>query len=255
MIGRALYQPGSKRVAGSIVNLDRGQLCDSTDHMATQWGWTRKKVRTFLIQLADQNMIEVGPSRGRLPSIITISNYNKYQDDGPVEGQLKASWGPVEGQLRATIEEGKEREEGKETTTAGAVVGRRVPLFGKQSDLPTDLDPDLEQIRQAWNAYAKDCGKAQVRKLTKERREQMRQIMADNGYTPADFDEAMTMAHRSDYLVEQGWFSFDWLWKSGTNLTKVLEGAYGNGRHSDLIDGMTPKEYQQIVLARAGIRQ
>jgi len=104
MIGRAMYKDGSKRVSGAMVALARGQLCDSTEHMATTWGWTRKKVRTFLIQLADQGMVEIGPSQGRLPSIITISNYDKFQSDGPDEGQLKAGYGTVEGQLRATIE-------------------------------------------------------------------------------------------------------------------------------------------------------
>ena len=122
--------------------------------------------------------------------------------------------------------------------------------MAKQMDLPTDMDPDLEHIRQTWNAYAKDTGKAQVRKLTRDRRDRIRQIMDDNHYTMAEFEEAMAKANQSDYLVEQPWFSFDWLWKEDSNLSKVCEGRYGNGRHADdrLSNGMTPKEYQEYVL-------
>ena len=122
--------------------------------------------------------------------------------------------------------------------------------MAKQLDLPTDMAPDLEQIRQAWNDYAKDTGKAQVRKLTKDRRDRIRQIMADNGYTFDDFAEAMEKASQSNYLVEEGWFTFDWLWKADSNLSKVCEGNYGNGRHAepDFMHGMSVKEYQQFVL-------
>ena len=124
--------------------------------------------------------------------------------------------------------------------------------MAKQMNLPTDMDPDLEAIRQKWNDYAKDAGKAQVRKLTKDRRDVIRQVMDENDYNLDDINEAIDMASRSDYLVEEGWFSFDWLFKAGSNISKVQEGRYGNGRgeHDDFMMGMSPKEYQQHLLQR-----
>jgi len=226
---------------GQMIKLERGQALLSRKRLCELTGLTEQKIRTIVSALTNHQIVKINQPLTSSPAIITVCNYDSYQDCQPgayVEpNQMPTRPQPVK----------EEREEIEKEITA--VVGRRNPLF-KQMDLPTDLDPELEQMRQAWNAYAKDTGKPQVRKLTKDRRDRIKQVMADNGYTIDDFNEAMEMANKSDYLVEIAWFSFDWIWKEDSNLSKVCEGRYGNGRHAqdDFMHGMTPKEYQQYLL-------
>jgi len=225
---------------------ETGQLRASLVTLQGWFDWTPKRVRVFLQKLEDSGMIDRAPNeakKGTKGAQITICNYSKFQHGENQQGTKGVPDGAAKGHIIK-----KEEEEIRRTATA--VQGRRAPM-AKQMDLPTDMDPDLEHIRQTWNAYAKDTGKAQVRKLTKDRRDRIRQVMDDNHYTIDDFNEAMEMANRSDYLVEQGWFTFDWIWKADSNLSKVCEGNYGNGRHSepDFMNGMSPKEYQQHLLS------
>ena len=53
-----------------IVELERGQLSHSRRYMATAWGWSEKRVRTFLNRLAKGRMIDL--QAGRLQTVITI---------------------------------------------------------------------------------------------------------------------------------------------------------------------------------------
>jgi hypothetical protein len=85
-----------------IIELERGQLSQSRSYMANSWGWSEKRVRTFLRRLEKGGMIDV--QAGRLQTVITICNYDIYQgapDDegrrtGQQTGQQRADKGPEE---------------------------------------------------------------------------------------------------------------------------------------------------------------
>jgi hypothetical protein len=89
-----------------IVDLDRGQLSHSRSYMAKTWGWSEKRVRTFLNRLQRAGMIDI--QAGRLQTVITICNYDMYQgehDDegrqtGPQTGRQKNGKGPEEEELK-----------------------------------------------------------------------------------------------------------------------------------------------------------
>jgi hypothetical protein len=49
--------------------------------MAKAWGWSEKRVRTFLSRLEKRGMIDIHV--GRLQTVITIRNYEIYQSDVP----------------------------------------------------------------------------------------------------------------------------------------------------------------------------
>lgn len=62
---------------GRIVLYERGKVCRSVSELAERWGWSRKKVTTFLKLLESQGALELETTaRG---SIITIKNWEFYQ--------------------------------------------------------------------------------------------------------------------------------------------------------------------------------
>jgi hypothetical protein len=95
-----------------IVELERGQLSHSRSYMAKTWGWSEKRVRTFLNRLEKVGMIDI--QADRLQTVITICNYDIYQralgdegrQTGPQTGRQRAGKGPEE----EYIKEGNNRD-------------------------------------------------------------------------------------------------------------------------------------------------
>ena len=72
------------RAVGTIA-IERGQLSYSRSYIATAWGWSEKRVRTFLHRLEQEGMID--RQTGHLQLVITIVNYEKYQTPQAHRGQ------------------------------------------------------------------------------------------------------------------------------------------------------------------------
>jgi hypothetical protein len=93
---------------GTVIILQRGQLMASRSFLAKRWNWTEKTVRVFLHRLERDGMIkratgqERGQQKANQSTVITISNYDKFQfpprtsgpPKGPTRGQHEASKGP-----------------------------------------------------------------------------------------------------------------------------------------------------------------
>lgn len=117
LVAHAAWKDHRVRLGNAMADVKRGQVVAARAHLAKVWNWGEKRVRNFLDTLESEKMIKKGQSEGRLPVIVTICNYERFQEakrtkaqpgassragSGPVEGQLRASWGPVEGH---TVEE------------------------------------------------------------------------------------------------------------------------------------------------------
>ena len=63
---------------GIEIELKRGQVGVSIKGLADVWGWSRSKVTRFLKYLENEHQIE--HQIDNITTIITINNYNKYQD-------------------------------------------------------------------------------------------------------------------------------------------------------------------------------
>lgn len=80
----ANFADGQAFLKGQVVQIKRGQLIRSLDALAADWGWSVKKVRTFLTLLNRLNMATAeGTPQGTL---ITIENYDAYQYEGQAKG-------------------------------------------------------------------------------------------------------------------------------------------------------------------------
>lgn len=117
LIANAAWKPIKVRVKGSIVDLERGELCFAQRFLAEKWGWSKSKVDRFLHLLRSEGMIATrsktgataGHPAGQGQAIITICNYDKFQTP------LKGERGNAEMQTGATAgqQRGKEEQENK----------------------------------------------------------------------------------------------------------------------------------------------
>ena len=74
---KANHKPAKILIKNCLVELNRGDQARSERTLEKDWGWSRGKVRRFLVLLKSDNMIEqrVVP----VTSIITICNYESFQ--------------------------------------------------------------------------------------------------------------------------------------------------------------------------------
>lgn len=85
LIANACWKPMRFNIRGVTVTLERGQLCASRQQLADAWAWAPSHVERFLNRLETEQMIGRETGQGR--TIITISNYSKYQDAPEQTGQ------------------------------------------------------------------------------------------------------------------------------------------------------------------------
>jgi hypothetical protein len=94
LIANAAWNDHRVRTRGGMVTIKRGEVIAGSEQLASIWGWSRKRVRTFLAELEAEGMVSKGPDRGQLVTILTICNYEKYQtvpaNEGPDMGQIGA---------------------------------------------------------------------------------------------------------------------------------------------------------------------
>jgi hypothetical protein len=94
----AAYKPmrvgvRNRHGAHTVVNLERGQLTHSLRFMAEAWGWSVKGVRSFLNLLERQSMIGTkrGIAKGTAQNVITLCNYERYQNPEVRRGTQKGT--------------------------------------------------------------------------------------------------------------------------------------------------------------------
>lgn len=92
-----------------IIELNRGQVLTSQERLSIDWGWPRSNVRRFLDLLQRDGMILV--KSGQKMTIITICNYDTYNDRRPESGQKVAKERPESGHIEEGLEESIKKEE------------------------------------------------------------------------------------------------------------------------------------------------
>lgn len=92
---------------GTLIEGKRGNVYRSQMWLAERWGWSRKKVRTFLRLLEKEGMVTVSGLRmGTVNgTVITIENYGKFQGEGTVKGTVKEQSRNSQGTVKEHIQE------------------------------------------------------------------------------------------------------------------------------------------------------
>lgn len=119
MVHMAAIKPTRMNVGGEIVTLERGQLCASQAQICEATGISRKALRNLLDALEREHAVaqKRANARAKGRTIITICNYDKYQDvkdsGGQANGQERAKQGPIK-------EQGEQGNKGSDSNESGA---------------------------------------------------------------------------------------------------------------------------------------
>ena len=142
LIANAAWKDHRTRTRGGIVEMKRGEVLGGLEFLANTWGWSVKRVRTFLGELAADGMIERRQSKGQYAAVITICNYDKYQTPAENEASERASERQARGKREAS--EGQDstrdtKDTSKDNTTTVEQEAAREP------DRPAD------ELKSAFN--------------------------------------------------------------------------------------------------------
>ena len=76
----ATIKPRTVFIRGNAIKIERGQLCWAVYSLASRWQWNKRTVLRYLSMLTKKQQIEY-KVHNRITTVITIQNYDRYQDD------------------------------------------------------------------------------------------------------------------------------------------------------------------------------
>lgn len=76
-------------IRGNRVTIKRGQLAYSREWFSGRWRWSRGRVERFLLML--ENDRKIVQQKSRLISIVTIVNYDFYQNSEKTERETNGT--------------------------------------------------------------------------------------------------------------------------------------------------------------------
>ena len=234
---RANYKPVKCR--GETI--PRGALVTSVDKLHHETGLSVQQIRTCLKRLISTN--EITNRTTKHGSIITVCNYDRYQDDfpeankqvnKPSNNQLTNNQQTANKQLTTCIERKKGRkEEIKNISTSDEVRDKPSAAGAAPPSAPRKVGEKVlfESILDDWNATCR--GYPALRVLSESRKAKIRSRIAEMGGE----EKAGPLVHQlfeklaaSPFLRGEnarGWkASFDWLFENDKNWVKVYEGQY-----------------------------
>ena len=126
----------------------RGEFITSLSTLSKETGLSVKAVRTALEHL--QSTGEVTSTSTSKFRVVTVKNYNKYQDNGKVSGKVAASKGQSRGKQGATDKEYiKNNKEGEENarTREGIPTLSEISLFVREGKLNVNPEKFFSHYR------------------------------------------------------------------------------------------------------------
>jgi hypothetical protein len=107
LYSQANYKPGVTNFRNQYITVDRGQFITSKLKLREIFGWSKKRINSFLTSLEVRGMCAIRVTNRFI--MITICNYEKFQStEDEKEPTDRSTEGPTESQQRATIKEVKE---------------------------------------------------------------------------------------------------------------------------------------------------
>lgn len=184
-------------------SISRGQLVTGRKQLSIETGMTEQQVRTALNLLKSTSDITI-KSTSKF-SIISITNYESYQDANQQTNQQLTNKQPTTNQQLTTSKEGKEykKVKNKEHTSK-----------------------DIDEACEMYNALADKIKIPKMQKLTKPRKAKLNARLKECGGLEG-WGAALCKIESSAFLSgSTGWVArFDWIIKQ-ENFIKIMEGNY-----------------------------
>jgi len=149
----ANYADGFIRVRGNRVDIKRGQVGWSIAKLSFRWGWGKNKIRRFLNELENDKQIE--RQKNNVTSVITICNYDEYQDNETAECTADESTDGTQ-----TDPQTERRQDANNKNNKKNKKNKDDPLFEKAWNL-YGKKTDKVKAHRKWNLLSdsdkKDC--------------------------------------------------------------------------------------------------
>lgn len=236
----ACHKSTSLRIRGIKIDLKPGELCYSQLSLAQRWKRDRKTVNKFLNEFKNMQMVDIKISR--LTTIITITNWEKYQGNDLV------------GDNKIHNKKDNRMDIKKDTNKNDKNVNNNIKdirLFDEpniNSKYLTEKGIDYALVIENWNQNIREinllnehskkqpCNIPEVKQLNDNRKKAIIHRFAEKGF---EYDNILISIKNSDFLQglttksngHENWkFSFDTLFDSKTFYIRILEGNYKNGK-------------------------
>ncbi|WP_108338591.1 MULTISPECIES: hypothetical protein [unclassified Novosphingobium] len=238
LIGKACWKPTTHDARGRTITVERGQLCAGREYLAKEWGWSPSAVERFLVRLETEHMIERQTGQGK--SVITICNYDKYQDVAAEGGHMSGQSTEQKSDRNRTAKE-QGNKETREPNGSHTPLSPRSDFeaYPEPAPAPTaDNRGEVEaspaaakfgpqDVLDMWNRAAVQIGLPKATKLSDARRKHATRLIRDHG--EEGFRTAIRAIIRSRFLRgdnDTGWRAdVDFLLQPKSFL-KLIEGAY-----------------------------
>jgi hypothetical protein len=216
LILSASYKPGEVLVGHQVIRLEAGQLVFGRIKFAQQIGVSEHTLRMALKSLETLQQITI-KSHSKF-SVITVTNWAKYQTDSPANNQQSASNQPASRHNKEVqeIQEDLLRNsaEAEQDDESGA-VGKKAPAIPYKAifDLYCEILPSLPQptLRSEARKTAIRC-----------------RWQSDERFQTVEFwKKYFTYIKNHKFLPTMNVASFDWFLKAA-NFSKVIDGNYDN---------------------------
>ena len=94
---------------------------------------------------------------------------------------------------------------------------------------------DYDKFSNLWNEFATKSNKAKIAKLTDSRKKKIALRLKEYKNLLEIFTYVLKKSENSQFLLNSNFYTFDWLFENDTNILKVYEGKYDNGKSQEVV--------------------
>ena len=201
-------------INGKAETVKRGQRITSILYLSQRWRWSRTKTKSFLKMLESEGMIRLDV-QAKKKTIITITNYSKYQDKQNKKISQKKD---MKKDILEPLElQGCSETEYKEKDNRKATERQQKDINNNDNNDNNDKDDDIEKRLKKINELVnKKSSSSQIKKFLKCN-------------SIDDLDKLIEKIKESDYLKQN--IDFNKLGKKF--LKKVFEDEYKTYKETD----------------------
>ena len=94
---------------------------------------------------------------------------------------------------------------------------------------------DYDEYLTLWNEFATKNNKAKIAKLSDSRKKKIALRLKEYKNLLEIFTYVLKKSENSQFLLNSNFYTFDWLFENDTNILKVYEGKYDNGKSQEVV--------------------
>lgn len=94
---------------------------------------------------------------------------------------------------------------------------------------------DYDDFFNLWNEFATKNNKAKIAKLSDSRKKKIALRLKEYKNLLEIFTYVLKKSETSNFLLNGNFYTFDWLFENDTNILKVYEGKYDNGKSQEVV--------------------